>query len=182
MCTLSHSRPTYKKCGERRLKRRNRADVVPLFGCSQSLASSRRSSRCRTATMSRKSIDNATDDFTDTFHLRYTSLLPPPRSASVAYPPTKTTSSSSFNKSSHHLPCSTTSRRCINETHPSTTPFHAFSRRIIPLKTQTTDQLDSITRLSPIDVPKGVPPSDAWRTPKAVNLPKETIDRFLSSV
>ena len=87
-------------------------------------------------------------------------LTVPPslRSASVAYPPTKTTSSSSFNTPSHHFPYSTTSRRCINETHPSTTPFHAFPRRIIPLETWTTDLPDSIKRLSPIGIPNDLPP------------------------
>jgi hypothetical protein len=62
---------------------------------------------------------------------------------------------------------------------PSTSQFHTFSRRITSLEARATDYWT--TRL------KGVHPwafprklsstADAWRTSKAVNIPKETIDR-----
>ena len=52
----------------------------------------------------------------------------------------------------------------------------------LPLETRTTDQPPSIERISPTDIPKDLSLSpDAWCTSKALNLPEETIDRFLSS-
>ena len=63
---------------------------------------------------------------------------------------------------------------------PSTTQFHTFSGRITSLEASATDYWG--TRL------KGVHPwafprktsstTDAWRTSKVVNVPKEAIDRF----
>ena len=69
----------------------------------------------------RKSIDDTAEYFADKSHPRCTSLLPPGPPPSRILRLRKTTSSSS----SHHLPYSTISR-CINATHPFTTPFHTF--------------------------------------------------------
>ena len=67
-----------KKWGERRLKHRNRADVIPHFGYSRSLASNCMSlSRFWAAARNRKSIDDVAKDIIDDFHSRCTSLLPP---------------------------------------------------------------------------------------------------------
>ena len=67
-----------KKCRERRLKRRDRADVILSFGYSQSLASSCMSlSRFWAAIKNRKSIDDVAKDIIDDFHPRCASLLPP---------------------------------------------------------------------------------------------------------
>ena len=63
---------------------------------------------------------------------------------------------------------------------PSTTQFHAFSRRITSLEPQATDYWVARLRgVHPRAFPRVAPPSvDAWRASKTVDLSKETIDRF----
>ena len=63
---------------------------------------------------------------------------------------------------------------------PSTSQFHTFSRRITSLEARATDYW--ATRLKGIhswSFPRKVSSTtNAWRTSKAVKVPKETIDRF----
>ena len=63
---------------------------------------------------------------------------------------------------------------------PSTTQFHTFSRRITSLEARATNYWAiRLEGVHPWAFPrKASSTADAWRTSKAVNIPKETIDRF----
>ena len=63
---------------------------------------------------------------------------------------------------------------------PSTTQFHAFSRRFISLEARATDYWASrLKGVHPWAFPRRISSTaDAWRTSKVANIPKETIDRF----
>jgi len=63
---------------------------------------------------------------------------------------------------------------------PSTTRFHTFSRRITSLEADTTDYWRTrLNGVHPWAFPrKASSTTDAWRTSKVVNVPKEAIDRF----
>ena len=86
----------------------------------------------------------------------------------------------------HRLLTSSPMLNYIKKVHQCGSPiYHPVPRVLLPdsLEARTTDRLGSIERLSPTDVPKDLSLSpDAWCTSKALHIPEETIDRFLSSV
>lgn len=63
---------------------------------------------------------------------------------------------------------------------PSTTQFHTFSRRITSFEARATDYWATrLKNVHPWAFPRKVSSTaDAWRTSKAVNVPKEAMDRF----
>ena len=134
------------------------------------------------ATGNRKFIDDATRDIIDDFRSRCILLLsplgPPPSHILQRRPPHRRPSSPPYVASHAELRQEGASRRFTRLPLRST-----FSLSGLHLETRTTGRPGTIERLSPTGVTKDLALSpDVWRTSKALNLPEETIDRFLSSV